>query len=86
MQNMSNFNHINASRAIARATKLVDIVLKSKDFGGTLSLIGNYIIELSCLCCQVLSFRCTFGQRVRFMSKLSRPHLFLEMQASSRNQ
>ena len=33
--------------------------LKSKDFGGTLSMIDNRIIELSCLCCQVHSFRCT---------------------------
>ena len=57
----------------------IDIVLKSKDFGDTLSLVGNYITGLSCLCCQVLSFRCTFGQQVRFMSKLLRPHLFLEM-------
>ena len=31
MQNMSNFNHINASRAIARATKLVHIIGHPRD-------------------------------------------------------
>ena len=35
------------------------IALKSKDFDGTLSMIGNQIIKPSCLCCQVHLFRCT---------------------------
>ena len=62
------------------------IALRSKDLGGTLSMTGNYIIELSCRSCQVHSSRCPFGQRVRFVSKPQRPHLFREMQVFSRNQ
>ena len=37
----------------------IDIALKAKGLGGTLSMIGSYILELSCQSCQVLSFRCT---------------------------
>ena len=46
------------------------------------------IISSSWVVCvaKSISFRCTFGQRVRFMSKLLRPHLFHEMQVFSRNQ
>ena len=65
---------------------IVVVVLKSKDFHGTLIMIGSHTIELSCLCCQVHSFRYTPSVNELDLRRNFQDHILSWKARFSRNQ